>query len=117
MANVNPLITDVITQTQRATLTKGPIQASGQGKAYQSVAQSTAIAVQDATDALRNVTTVASTAAGVALAQILATGNAEPYQPTLDSAKAMVATAIQDFAAVGEAAGKVLSSFPSGPSS
>lgn len=106
MTQVNPLVTDVITQTQRATLTKGPIQASGQGKAYQSVAQSTAIAVQDATDALRNVTTVASTAAGVALAQILATGNATQYQP-----------AIADFAAVGEAAGKVLSSFPSGPSS
>ena len=117
MTQVNPLITDVITQTQRATLTKGPIQASGQGKAYQSVAQSTAIASPATTDALRNVTTVASTAAGVALAQILATGNAKQYQPALDTAKAMVTTAIEDFAAVGEAAGKVLSSFPSGPSS
>ena len=108
MAQVNPLIIDVLQQTQNATLTQGVVLTSGAGKAYQSVAQSTALAVQDATDALRNVSTMATTAAGVALAQILATGNVAQYQPTLDT------NAIADFSAIGMAAGDILKTFPAG---
>jgi hypothetical protein len=114
MAQVNPLIIDVIQQTQTATLGQGVVQVSGAGKAYQSVAQSTALAVQDATDALRNVSTMATTAAGVALAQILATGDAKQYQPTLDSAQAIMAQAITDFGNIGKAAGTILQNFPAG---
>lgn len=117
MDKVNPLVIDALQQCQTATLTQGVVMTSGAGKAYQSVAQSTALAVQDATDALRNVSTMATTAAGVALAQILATGQIEPYKPTLDSAQSMITKAIADFQAIGEAAGAVLSSFPSGPHS
>lgn len=114
MNQVNPLIVDVLQQTQTATLTQGVVLTSGAGKAYQSVAQSTALAVQDATDALRNVSTMATTAAGVALAQILATGNVAQYQPTLDSAQTIMTNAIADFSAIGLAAGDILKTFPAG---
>jgi len=114
MTKVNPLIVDVLQQTQTATLTQGVVLTSGAGKAYQSVAQSTALAVQDAADALRNVSTMATTAAGVALAQILATGQAELYQPTLDSAQSIMTNAIADFGKIGMAAGEILKTFPAG---
>jgi hypothetical protein len=86
---------------------------SGAGKAYQSVAQSAAIAVQDATDALRNVSTIATTAAGVAMAQLLATGDPK-YAAALTQAQAMMKSATEDFAQVGAAASTVLKNFPSG---
>jgi hypothetical protein len=114
MALVNPLVIDVLQQTQTATLEQSVVTTSGAGKAYQSVAQSTALAVQDATDALRNVSTMATTAAGVALAQILATGQVELYQPALDSAQSIMTNAIEDFGNIGKAAGEILSTFPSG---
>ncbi len=114
MAKVNPLVIDVLQQTQTATLTQGVVLTSAGGKAYQSVAQSTALAVQDAADALRNVSTMATTAAGVALAQILATGQVERYKPTLDSAQDIMSNAIQDFGKIGMAAGEILKTFPAG---
>jgi hypothetical protein len=86
---------------------------SGAGKAYQSVAQSTAIAVQDATDALRNISTIATTAMGVAMAQLLATGD-QKYATALDKAKELVQDATEDYAKIGSAAAAVLKGFPAG---
>ena len=63
-SNVNAQVIDVINQVQTATMSATVVKTSGAGKAYQSVAQSAAIAVQDAADALRNVSTNATTAAG-----------------------------------------------------
>jgi len=111
--NVNPQIIDVINQTHRATMAPQIVLTSGAGKAYQSVAQSSAIAVQDAADALRNVSTIATTAAGVAMAQYLATGLPK-YKEVIQEAQTMVTGATQDFKAIGDAAAHVLKSFPSG---
>lgn len=111
--NVNPQILDVINQSQRATMAPQIVLTSGAGKAYQSVAQSSAIAVQDAADALRNVSTIATTAAGVAMAQYLATGLPK-YKDVIQEAQTMVTGATKDFKAIGEAAASVLKSFPSG---
>jgi len=86
---------------------------SGAGKAYQSVAQSTAIAVQDATDALRNISTIATTAAGVAMAQLLATGDAK-YVTVLNQSQDLMKSATQDYANVGAVAAGVLKGFPAG---
>lgn len=110
---VNPQVIDAINQTQRAVLEPQVVLTSGAGKAYQSVAQSAAIAVQDATDALRNATTVANTATAAATAQFLATGDAR-YLEALPSIAAMVDKAVADYKAIGEAAASVLKSFPSG---
>lgn len=87
----------------------------GAGKAYQSVAQSMAIAVQDATDGLRNTTTMANTAMGVALAQFLATK--EPvYLQALPPAQEMVTAAATTLATVGATATTLLKAFPTGSS-
>jgi hypothetical protein len=111
--HVDPQIIDLINQVQTATMSQQVVLTSGAGKAYQSVAQSAAIAIQDAADALRNVSTIATTAAGVAMAQLLATGDSK-YQTALNEAQAMMKSATEDFSKVGEAASKVLTNFPSG---
>lgn len=94
----------------------GEAQAPGPGEAgpaYQAVAQSAAIAVQDATDALRHATTIAAAAAGTALAQFLASGDPR-YLAALGPAREMVDKAIADFAAIGAASAQLLSVFPAG---
>ena len=87
------------------------IQAAGAGKAYQAVAQSAALAIQDAVDALRTISATATTASGIALAQFLASGDVR-YLEVLGQAQAMVTKAIQDLDAVGTAAANVLNQFP-----
>ncbi|KVH37498.1 hypothetical protein WT01_24510 [Burkholderia cepacia] len=110
---VNSQIIDVINQSQLATMSPQVVLTSGAGKAYQSVAQSTALAVQDATDALRNISTIATTAAGVALAQLLVSTDPK-YVTALQQAQALMHAATEDFAKVGTAAAAVLKGFPAG---
>jgi hypothetical protein len=110
---VNAQIIDMITQSQLATMTPQVVLTSGAGKAYQAVAQSAAIAIQDATDALRNATTVANAASATALSQFLASGDPR-YLEALPYVGAMIDKAIADFRATGTAASDVLKSFPSG---
>lgn len=97
---VNAQVIDVINQVQLATMSPQVVLTSGAGKAYQSVAQSTAIAVQDATDALRNISTIA-------------TGE-EKYAKVMAQAQALMQGATDDFAKVGSAAATVLKGFPAG---
>ena len=92
-------------------LSAAVIGASGAGKAYQSVAQSSAIAVQDGTDYLRNVSTIAATAIGVAMAQIVAS-DGEHGVTALSKAQTLVGQAAQDFQQIGAAASAVLDGFP-----
>jgi hypothetical protein len=112
-ANVDAQIVDVINQVQKATMAPQVVLTSGAGKAYQSVAQSAAIAIQDAADALRNVSTIATTASGVAMAQLLATGEPK-YAQALSQAQNMMKSATEDFAQIGVAASTILKNFPSG---
>src|SRR4029079_16456344 len=112
-AQIDAQIIDLINSVQMATMSPQVVKTSGAGKAYQSVAQSAAIAVQDPADALRNVSTIATTAAGVAMAQLLATGDPK-YELALNQAQAMMTAATQDFSTIGMAASEVLKSFPSG---
>lgn len=79
-------------------------------KAQQSVAQSSAIAVQDASDHLRNISTISSTAIGVALAQLLATGDPK-YADVITQAQNALTSASEHFADVGEKSTKVLQGF------
>jgi predicted translin family RNA/ssDNA-binding protein len=113
ITKVNPQIIDVINQVQQATMSPQVVLTSGAGKAYQSVAQAAAIAVQDAADALRNATTIANTASGVAMAQFLATGDPR-YVQALTLAQQMTTSATQDFSNIGVAAATVLKGFPAG---
>jgi hypothetical protein len=112
-SKVNAQIVDVINQVQLATMAPQVVLTSGAGKAYQAVAQATAIAVVDATDALRNISTIATTAVGVAMAQYLATGDPK-YATVMQTAQSMMKEAAADYATIGTTSAAVLKGFPSG---
>ncbi len=116
MANqmVNPQVMNSIQAVQQATLTGDVIRHSGAGKAYQSVSQSAAIAIQDATDQLRNMNTISTTAAGVAISQLLATGNVAECENVLKQVQGLVTASADAFKTIGENAGTVVKQFPSG---
>lgn len=111
---VNSQIMDSVTQGQGATMTQAVVKTSGAGKAYQSVSQSMAIAVQDAADNVRNVGTITNTAIGVALAEMLATQDTKPYETVIKSASEAMTQATSNFLTIGQNAGSVLENFPSG---
>lgn len=109
---VNPQVLDTISVVQGATMVNGVVKTSGAGKAYQSVAQSSAMAVQDATDYLRNMGTMSTTAVGAAMAQLLA----DPqefvlYKEVLNEAQGLVTRAAHNFKTIGEDAAEVLAKF------
>ncbi len=114
LTKVNPQVMNAVEAAQQATLTGDVIQHSGAGKAYQSVSQSTAIAVQDATDQLRNFGTIGATAIGVAMAQMLATGDVKKYSPIIEQANTMMQNSAANFKTIGDNAGTVLKNFPNG---
>jgi len=114
MTQVNPKAVNTVEALQQATLVGSVSKHSGAGKAYQSVAQSTAIAVQDATDSLRNVSTMSTTAMGVAIAQMLATGDVAKYSPIIEQANTMMENSAANFNTIGTNAGTLLQNFPVG---
>lgn len=69
--------------------------------AQQSIAQSTAIALADATDNLRNLNTLSTTAIGVALSQYIETGDAK-FSGIIQEAQQVVTRGTDNFSAVGE---------------
>jgi len=87
------------------------IRLAGAGRAYQAVAQSTAIAIQDATDYLRNVSTIATTSIGVAMAQIAASQGAEGTE-LLTTAQGLITKAVADFSSISAAAIAVAGNYP-----
>lgn len=105
--------TSMTTSNQGSTPVSTAVRQEGAGKAYQSVAQSTAIAIQDATDNLRNINTISSTAMGVAMAQFLATGESK-YAKAIELAQSMSTQAASTFKVIGTNAADVLKGYPSG---
>ncbi|BFM50404.1 hypothetical protein [Marinomonas sp. THO17] len=75
--------------------------------ATQSVAQSTAMALADATDNLRNLNTLSTTAIGTALSQLLETGDSK-YLEVIEQAQKIVVNGTENFGAVGEKIATVL---------
>jgi len=110
---VNPQVIDAINQSQTAAMSAQVVLTSGAGKAYQSVAQSAAIAVQDATDALRNISTITTTAAGVIIAQMMVNPNT-PNASILTTLQNVMTKATEDYVAIGAAAAGIVNEFPSG---
>ncbi|PSW03698.1 hypothetical protein [Photobacterium lipolyticum] len=74
------------------------------------IAQSTTMAVQDAVDNLRNLNTLTSTAMGIALAQLLATGDPK-YSKVIEESQKVAAKGVQHMAEVGKEAAKILQDF------
>ncbi len=112
--NINPQVRHSITTGQQAALTPNVATAAGAGKAYQSVAQSAALAIQDATDNLRSLETVANTAIGVALGKYLKDPTNTTYPTVIKNAQGMVTQGATQLANAGKAAKKILGNFPTG---
>jgi len=86
---------------------------SSAGKAYQFVAQSSAIAIQDATDYLRNMSTIATTAAGVAAAQMIEhPEQVAELQKIIVAAQSMVQEAANNFEMISQKAAQAINNFP-----
>ena len=107
---VDEAIIDALNQSQSATLNPDVLLTSGAGRAYQVVATSAAIAIQDATDMLRNISTVSTTAIGVAMAQLIE-GDADARE-ALEAAQRALDNAAKTYATICEAAARSLKDFP-----
>lgn len=112
-AGVDSQVLDAINQIQAAVMSPQVVLTSGAGKAYQSVAHSAAIAVQDATDALRGISIIAATASGVAMTKFLTDGEPK-YLAGVAAAQDMIKLGTDDFARVVAAAAAAVKDFPSG---
>ncbi|MGK7941431.1 MAG: hypothetical protein AB4062_15040 [Crocosphaera sp.] len=107
---------DEISKINKELLDPTIVRTQGAGKAYQSVAQSMAIAVQDGTNYLENVLTISTAAIGVAMSKIVANPyeNIPKYQPVIEQAGKTIEMATKNLANIGKEAGEILKNFPSG---
>src|SRR5436305_475371 len=110
----NNQMLDLIRNTRAAVNAPGIVWQTGSGKAFQFVAQAAAMAVQDATDNLRNVSTISTTAIGMAMAQLMSTGDSQTWGPVIEAAQGLVQSCAADFEKIGENAAMVLKNFPPG---
>jgi len=101
-------------QAQTAAAYPEILYQSGAGKAFQMVAQSAALAVQDATDNLRNVSTLSTTAIGVAISQLMSSGDFKTWGPVILAAQEIVKQSATDFERIGQYAAQVVKGFPAG---
>lgn len=111
-SSVNSQIVDALSVTKQATMSSEVVRINGAGKAYQSVSQSMAIAIQDATDNLRNIGQISNTAQGVAMAKLLETKDSS-YAKILETAQKMNDAAAETFKTIGINAADILKGFPS----
>ncbi len=74
---------------------------SAVNSAQQSIAQSTAMALADATDNLRNLNTLSTTAVGVALSQYIETLDPQ-FSSVIEEAQNVVHRGAENFSVVGE---------------
>lgn len=102
-------IASTLTSLRSATLGAAARQAA-LGRAYQSVAQTGAIAIQDAADYQRNMLSMCATAQGLALTQMLA-GNEEGAL-VLAAATGAVEIVASQFVTIGTNAATVVQGFP-----
>jgi hypothetical protein len=108
------LALDAVRRTQSATMYPEILFQSGAGKAFQFVAQSAAMAVQDATDNLRNLSTLSTTAIGVAMSQLMSSGDVKTWVPVILAAQEIVKQSTTDFQQIGQFAAQVVKEFPAG---
>lgn len=92
------------------------VKTEGAGKAYQSVAQSMAIAVQDTTDYLRNITTLNTTTIAACTQLMLQEGKVNPYAEIITNSQNTLNKALKVFKKVGESSAQILKDFPCGDS-
>ena len=80
-------------------------------KAVQSIAQTAALTIQDASEMLRNISTVELTAIGVATAKWLENPADPKYKEIIDASMKTIETASTTYMTIGQNAAKVLDLF------
>lgn len=113
-SQMNVQLLDTLSSVRGAVATPEMTWETGSGKAFNFVAQAAAMAVQDATDNLRNVSTMSTTAIGVAMTQLISSGDYDTWQPVVSIAQGLVKSCADDFQNIGLTAARVLQSFPPG---
>ncbi|MCU1226420.1 MAG: uncharacterized protein JWQ42_4513 [Edaphobacter sp.] len=93
-------------------MTSAEIRLAAAGRAYQSVTQSAAIAIQDGTDYLRNVSTISTTSIGVAMALLVAGDPKGNASKIIQAAQGIATAAVQQFTQISTAAVQVATTFP-----
>lgn len=111
LTTVNPQIVDAVQRSNESVLKDA--RTTGSSVAYQHVAQSTAIAIQDAAEYLRSIAAISTATNGVALGMILAGQNAQDAAQAIDKAKSAMEGAVEAFQSVGQTAATILQGFPS----
>ena len=119
MSNLDAIEASIL--VNKANLDPKTVKTEGAGKAYQAVAQSMALAVQDGTNYLRNVEALALAALSVLTEQMVKstlekdmTEAKNCVTSIADVNEKLVTPAVTTFGAIGETAGEVLNKFPSG---
>ena len=93
-------------------LTAGKLAGShGAGVAFQSVAMSTSLAIQDGTDYLRSVGVMATATIGVALAQLVATQD-KKWADVIEIAQKAISGAAKNLGEIGKEAVTIASTYP-----
>jgi hypothetical protein len=110
--SVNYQVIDAINKVRDTVCAPNAVWETGSGKAFNFVAQATAMAIQDATDNLRNVSTMSTTAIGVAMTQLISSGDTATWSDVIKLAQGLVKTSASDFQDIGAAAAKVMRNFP-----
>ena len=110
---------DELEKITKLNLNPQVVKTEGAGKAYQAVAQSMALAIQDATDYLRNIEAMAQAAIAVSTEKIVQNPeeNSGPYGKTIQESISMVGSVAATFHDIGMKAGDILKRFPSGDDS
>ncbi len=108
-------MSDELAQVNAQVLDPKVVKTMGAGKAYQSVATSMAITVQDATDYLRTVSVVCQSAIAVFTAKFVESEGELPldYPEKIEQLTQTMEQSIKVFTKMGTAAGEVLKNFPS----
>ncbi len=119
---LNTQIVQAVKFTNQAVLRpqKGPDQSGdlkpnplGGAMAYQLVAASGALAIQDAVDHLRNITQVATAGLAVIMAKIAKTPVEAPlYAPAIEELQKMITDAATNLATVGTNVEAAMNSYP-----
>lgn len=115
LVTVNSQIVDAVQQTRNAVriAADDTSKVLDAGIGYQKASQAAAFAVQDATDYLRNVMTIASTTEGIVMKLMIEhKEEAALYLPILTAAQGAVSAAAAALTAVGTAATGVATNFP-----
>lgn len=109
---VNPQLLETMNSVRFAVNSPEVAVETGSNKAFNFVAQAAAMAIQDATDNLRNLSTVSTTAIGVAMTQLVSSGDIHTWAPIVNLAQGLVTSSANDLTNIGNQVSDMLRKFP-----